>query len=102
MKLTELEGWDELEELANQDNVPSQNKIKVQTAKKNVYATVNLSNSVFSMQKVIGHRLEELTKQLHESSKAADVHSKRMFWLTIALVVATIVQAISALIVAKK
>lgn len=94
----ELEGWEKLDEIAGGDSVPVQNKIKIETSWKTVLAMSNLGQSIFSMQKVLGTRLDELNKRLDEASKAADAQSRRMFWLTIALVVATIVQATAAVI----
>lgn len=99
---SELQGWEELDQLAGGDSVPVQNKIKIGTAWKTVLAMTNLGNKIHSMQKIIGTRLDELNTRLDEASKAADKQSKRMFWLTIALVFATIVQAAAAIIVATK
>ena len=98
----ELQGWEKLDEIAGGDNVPTQNKIKIETAWKTVLAMSNLGQSIFSMQKVLGKRLDELNKRLDEATKASDKQSNRMFWLTIALVVATIMQAIAAIILVTK
>lgn len=95
---SELQGWDKLDQIAGGDSVPVQNKIKIETAWKTVLAMTNLGNNIHSMQKVIGTRLDELNKRLDEASRAADKQSRRMFWLTIALVIATIIQAIAAVI----
>ena len=38
--------------------------------------------------------MTSLTKTLDRSSASADKHSKAMFWLTVALVAATVVQAL--------
>lgn len=94
----ELQGWDKLDEIAGGDSVPVQNKIKIETSWKTVLAMSNLGQSIFSMQKVLGTRLDELNKRLNEASKAADTQSRRMFWLTIALVTATVIQAIAAVV----
>ncbi len=95
----ELQGWEKLDEIAGGDNVPTQNKIKIETAWKTVLAMSNLGQSIFSMQKVLGKRLDELNKRLDEASKSADKQSNRMFWLTVALVIATIVQATAAILI---
>lgn len=95
---SELQGWEELDQIAGGDSVPVQNKIKIETAWKTVLAMTNLGNNIHSMQKVIGTRLDELNKRLDEASKATDKQSRRMFWLTIALVIATVIQAIAAVV----
>lgn len=95
---SELQGWEELDQIAGGDSVPVQNKIKIETAWKTVLAMTNLGNNIFSLQKVLGKRLDDLNVKLDEAAKSADRQSNRMFWLTIALVVATIVQAIAAVI----
>lgn len=95
---SELQGWEELDQIAGGDSVPVQNKIKIETAWKTVLAMTNLGNNIFSLQKVLGKRLDDLNDKLDAAAKSADRQSNRMFWLTIALVVATIVQAIVAVI----
>lgn len=95
---SELQGWEELDQIAGGDSVPVQNKIKIETAWKTVLAMTNLGNNIFSMQKVLGKRLDDLNSKLDAATKSADRQSNRMFWLTIALVVATIIQAVAALI----
>lgn len=101
LKLTELEGWEEIIEQAGRDNTPSQGQAAAKAAQKQAYALVNLSNSVFSLQKVVGTRIEDLTRSLDESAKANDKVSRKMFWLTIILVIATIAQATAAIITIK-
>lgn len=95
---SELHGWEELDQIAGGDSVPVQNKIKIETAWKTVLAMTNLGNNIFSLQKVLGKRLETLNEKLETASRSADKQSNRMFWLTIALVIATITQAIAAVI----
>jgi hypothetical protein len=98
---SELKGWDEIVELAGGDNTPSQGKAKAKASQKEVLAMVNLGQSILSMQKVVGTRLEALTQHLEESTNASDKVSKRTFWLTIVLVIATVVQACAAVIAVK-
>lgn len=98
---SELEGWDEIIELAGRDNTPSRGQAKAKAAQKQVLAMVNLGNSMLSMQKVIGTRLESLTNQIKKANDASDRISRRTFWLTIVLVIATIAQAVAALITIK-
>lgn len=98
---SELEGWDEIIELAGRDNTPSQGQAKAKAAQKQALAMVNLGNSMLSLQKVIGTRLESLTTQIENANAATDRISRRTFWLTIVLVIATIAQAIAALIALK-
>jgi hypothetical protein len=93
---TELEGWDELNNISGGDSVPIQNRIKVGTSHKTVLALSNLGNNIFSLQKILGNRLDGLNKKLDEESKSSEKQSRRMYWLTIALVVATVVQAVAA------
>lgn len=95
---SELQDWDKLDQIAGGDSVPVQNKIKIETAWKTVLAMSNLGNNIFSLQKVLGKRLDDLNDKLDAATRSADRQSNRMFWLTIALVVATIVQAIAAVI----
>lgn len=102
---SELQGWEELDQIAGGDSVPVQNKIKIETARKTVLATTNLGNNIFLLQKVLGKRLDDLNEKLESASKSSDEQSKRMFWLTIALVVATIIQsaaAVTAVVIATK
>lgn len=98
---TEIEGWDDIIDQAGRDNTPSQGQAAARAAQKQAYALVNLSNSMLSMQKVVGTRLEKLTESINESAKASEKVSKRTFWLTIVLVIATVTQAIAAIIAIK-
>lgn len=98
----ELNGWDVVIELAGQDNTPAQGKAKAMASKKQAFAIANLGRSVFDAQKHISQRLDSLNEQLASASSNSDKLGKRTFWLTIALVFATLVQAIAAIIVARK
>lgn len=98
----ELEGWDEIIELAGQDNTPAQGKAKAMASKKQAFAIANLGGNVFNAQKHISQRLDSLNERLTKSAESSENLGNRTFWLTIALVVATIVQAIAAVIVARK
>jgi len=95
---TELEGWDEIIELAGRDNTPAQGQAAAKAAQKQAYALANLGNDISSMKKVVGTRIESLTESLNENAKANEKVSKRTFWLTIVLVIATIVQAVAAVV----
>ncbi len=94
--------WYQLEEVANRDTIPAQNKIKVETTKKVVFAMDNLSLSIGSMQKKIAQRLDTLNHELSTASSESSKQSKRLYYLTIALVIATIVQAVSAVLILLK
>lgn len=94
----ELEGWDRLEGIAGIDNIPTQNKIKIETSRKTILAMSNLGNSILSMQKIIGARLDKLNEVLEKSNQSSEIHSKRMFWLTLALFAASAMQAIAVIV----
>lgn len=99
---SELSGWEDIVGLANGDSVPVQNKVRVETSWKVVLAMVNLGNRIGSMQKVLGTRLDSLNERIDQFNKQSDKQSRNMFWLTIALVVATIMQAIATIVMVFK
>jgi len=99
---SELKGWDKIIDLAGVDNEPSRAKAMAEASKRQVFAVANLGENVFNAQKHISQRLDDLNEHLDMSSKSSDGLSRKMVWLTVALVVATIVQAVAAIIVAFK
>lgn len=99
VQLTELTGWDEIKELAGHDNIPSQGKAKAMASEKQAYAMTNLGNNIFNAQKHISQRLDTLNENLVKSSESTNKLSKKTFWLTVALVIATVVQAIAAVLI---
>jgi len=89
----ELSGWEKIKELAGQDNGPSRAQASAMVAEKHAVAMSNLGNRVFSAQKHISQRLDNLNEELGRNSSSSKKLSKTMIWLTVALVVAAFVQA---------
>jgi hypothetical protein len=102
INLTELKGWSEIIELAGRDNTPNQGQARAMASQKQAFAVANLSENVFTAQKHISQRLDLLNERLDESSNSAQRLARWTIGLTIALVIATIVQAVAAIIVATK
>lgn len=98
----ELNGWNEIIELAGRDNTPSQGQARVQAIQKEVLAMVNLGNNIFSLQKKIAQRLDTLNERLDQASRSSKSLAKWTIGLTVALVLGTVVQAVAAIIVASK
>ena len=95
----ELDGWDEIYNLAGSDNIPNQNQINIKTSHKNVQAMSNLSDSIFSMQKALGNKLDELSQKIDEANKSSAEQSRRMSKLTTVIAIAALIQAFATLVI---
>ena len=98
----ELDNWSEIFNLAAIDNDAARSQASAKASLKQVQAIANLSESVFSAQKHVSKRLEDLNQRLDTASVQSGKLARRTFWLTIALVVAAFAQVFTTWLSAKR
>ena len=94
--------WDKIIEQAGMDNEPSRSIASTRALQKQAIALHDLSSHVFNAQKHLSQRLDTLNEELSKSSRSQSKLSRQTLRLTSALVIATIVQAIAAVLIVLK
>lgn len=90
----ELDGWDKIIAEADGGNENRWTAAKVKASQKMVLAISNLGNSIFSLQKVSGIRLEDLQKSIDRFNDSSTKLYIVYLWLTGAIVVLTLLNVI--------
>lgn len=94
----ELQGWDEVEQIAGTANPTSAAKAQAKAARKLTFAIANLRLAVNSHQKITADRMEKLTNSIDRFNDSSGKLAKAANWLAAALVVLGLAQVIVALI----
>lgn len=94
----ELQGWDEVEQIAATGNPTSSAKAQAKSARKLTFAIANLRLAVNSHQKITANRMEELAKSIDKFNDNSGKLAKSANWLAAALVVLGLAQVVVALI----
>jgi predicted membrane-bound mannosyltransferase len=94
----ELDGWENILSEAESDLQAKRDHSSITAQHKQVLAIANLGSSVFTAQKHLSQRMDDLNANIQKSTDASNKMAKKTFWLTIALVGASVVQAFAAVI----
>lgn len=88
--------WNEILGDAGTDNTPSQGKARAKSIHNLCQAIEKLNISACDVMESSSTKIDLLNNSISESSRISEKVSRRMFWLTIMLVIASIVQASAA------
>lgn len=94
----ELQGWDEVEQIAATGNPTSAAKAQAKAARKLTFAIANLRLAVNSHQKITADRMEGLAKSIDKFNDNSGTLAKAANWLALALVILGVAQVIVAIL----